>query len=70
MEDHVYRLLELVGTSEESVSDAIDAAIRRAGTAVRNIRCSEGVQARDEVVNGKVGRYRVTLKEGFTLEKP
>lgn len=41
MDDHVYKLLELVGTSEESVSDAIDTAIRRASTTVRNIRWFE-----------------------------
>jgi len=70
MEDHVYKLLELVGTSEESVSDAIDTAIRRASATVRNIRWFEVVQVRGEVVNGEVGRYQVTLKVGFTLDEP
>jgi len=70
MKDHVYKLLELVGTSEESVSDAIDTAIRRASATVRNIRWFEVVQVRGEVVNGEVGRYQVTLKVGFTLDEP
>ncbi|WP_043839181.1 dodecin [Muricoccus aerilatus] len=70
MDDHVYKLVELVGTSEESVADAIDTAIKRASATVRNIRWFEVVQVRGEVVNGEVGRYQVTLKVGFTLDEP
>jgi flavin-binding protein dodecin len=70
MADHVYKLLELVGTSEKSVSDAIKTAIARASTTVRNIRWFEVVQVRGEVADGKVGHYQVTLKVGFTLEGP
>jgi flavin-binding protein dodecin len=69
MAEHVYKLLELVGTSGESVSDAIQNAITRASATLRNIRWFEVVQVRGEVADGKVGRYQVTLKIGFTLDE-
>ena len=68
MTKHVYKLLELVGTSGESVSDAIQNAINRAAETVRHIRWFEVVQVRGEVADGKVAHYQVTLKIGFTLE--
>ena len=69
MADHVYKLIDLVGTSGVSVSDAIQNAITRAATTVRNIKWFEVVQVRGEVSDGKVGHYQVTLKVGFTLEE-
>jgi len=69
MADHVYKLLELVGTSPESVSDAIQNAITRASATIRNIRWFEVVQVRGEVADGKVAHYQVTLKIGFTLDE-
>jgi flavin-binding protein dodecin len=68
MTEHVYKLIELVGTSGKSVSDAIQNAITRASASVRNIRWFEVVQVRGEVADGKVGHYQVTLKVGFTLD--
>ena len=68
MAEHVYKLVELVGTSGASVSDAIQNAIARAGATVRDIRWFEVVQVRGEVSGGKVARYQVTLKVGFTLD--
>lgn len=69
MADHVYKLVDLVGTSRESVTDAIQNAIARASATIRNIRWFEVVQVRGEVSDGKVGHYQVTLKVGFTLEE-
>jgi dodecin len=69
MTEHVYKLVDLVGTSQESVTDAIQNAIARASATIRNIRWFEVVQVRGEVSDGKVGRYQVTLKVGFTLEE-
>ncbi len=69
MAEHVYKLLELVGSSEASVSDAIRNAIARAGATVRNIGWFEVAQVRGEVSGGKVARYQVTLKVGFTLDE-
>jgi flavin-binding protein dodecin len=68
MAEHVYKLIELVGTSGASVSDAIQNAITRASASVRNIRWFEVVQVRGEVTDGKVGHFQVTLKVGFTLD--
>ena len=68
MAEHVHKLVELVGTSGASVSDAIQNAIARAGATVRNIGWFEVVQVRGEVSGGRVGRYQVTLKVGFTLD--
>ena len=69
MAEHVYKLVELVGTSGASVSDAIQNAITRASATVRNIGWFEVAQVRGEVKDGKVGHYQVTLKVGFTLDE-
>ena len=69
MTDQVYKLVDLVGTSSESVTDAIQSAIARASKTIRNIRWFEVVQVRGDVADGKVGHYQVTLKVGFTLDK-
>jgi dodecin len=69
MTDHIYKLVDLVGTSSESVTDAIQNAITRASATIRNIRWFEVVQVRGDVANGKVGHYQVTLKVGFTLDE-
>jgi dodecin len=68
--DHTYRGIELVGTSETSVSDAIDSAIARAGKTLRNLRWFEVAQVRGHIEEGKVAHYQVTLKVGFTMEEP
>jgi flavin-binding protein dodecin len=68
MSNHTYKIVDLVGTSSVSVTDAIENAIKRASETIRNIRWFEVVQVRGEVAGGKVGHYQVTLKLGFTLE--
>ena len=68
MSDPVYKVVEVVGTSEQSISKAIDNAISKASETLRHIGWFEVVQMRGNVDNGKVGRYQVTLKIGFTLE--
>lgn len=68
MDDHVYKVIELVGTSTESIEDAIQTAIDRAGQTVRNLRWFEVVQTRGHVADGKVRHYQVMLKAGFTLD--
>ncbi len=70
MADHVYKVVDLVGTSKESVTDAVQNAITRASSTIRNIRWFEVVQVRGGVSDGKVAHYQVTLKIGFTLEEP
>jgi len=68
MDDHVYKVVELVGSSETSIEDAIQTAIRRAGQSLRNLRWFEVIQTRGHVENGEVRHYQVVLKAGFTLE--
>ena len=69
MEDHVYRVIRVVGTSKESVSDAIDTAIARASKNLHNLRWFEVVETRGMIKDGKAEIYQVTLRVGFTLEE-
>ena len=68
MDDHVYKIVELVGSSETSIEDAIQTAIRRASQTLRNLRWFEVIQTRGHVDEGEVRHYQVVLKAGFTLE--
>jgi flavin-binding protein dodecin len=67
MSDNVYKVIELVGSSPTSIEDAIEGAITRAATTVREIRWFEVMETRGHVENGRVAHYQVTLKIGFTL---
>ena len=66
--DHVYKMLELVGSSEKSIEDAIQTAIGRAAKTIREMKWFEVVQTRGHIENGAVRHYQVTLRVGFTLE--
>jgi flavin-binding protein dodecin len=66
--DHVYKILELVGSSETSIEDAIKNAISRASKTIREMKWFEVVQTRGHIENGTVGHYQVTLRVGFTLD--
>jgi len=68
MSNHVYKLVELVGSSETSIEDAIQTAIKRADQTLRNLHWFEVVQTRGHIENGTVHNYQVVLKAGFTLE--
>lgn len=68
MSDHVYKVVELVGSSRESIEDAVRVAIKRADQTLRNLRWFEIVQTRGHVENGEVRHFQVVLKAGFTLE--
>jgi flavin-binding protein dodecin len=68
MPNHVYKLVELVGTSQESVTEAIQSAIGRASTTLRNLKWFEVTEIRGGIADGKVAHYQVTLTVGFTLE--
>jgi flavin-binding protein dodecin len=67
---HVYRVIELVGTSEASIEDAVRAAIERAHKTIRNLRWFEVARTSGHIENGKVWHFQVTLKVGFTMEEP
>ena len=66
--DHVYKILELVGSSEKSIDDAIRNALTRASKTIRDMKWFEVVQTRGHIENGSVGHYQVTLRVGFTLD--
>ena len=66
--DHVYKILELVGSSDKSIEDAIQNAIGRAAKTVREMKWFEVVQTRGHIENGTVRHYQVALRVGFTLE--
>jgi flavin-binding protein dodecin len=66
MKDHVYKILELVGSSEKSIEDAIQNAITRASKTIREMKWLEVVQTRGHI---DVRHYQVTLRVGFTLEE-
>jgi dodecin len=68
MQDHVYKILELVGSSNKSIEDAIQNAISRANATIRSMRWFEVIQTRGHIENGSVHHYQVMLKVGFTLE--
>jgi flavin-binding protein dodecin len=68
MKDHVYKILELVGSSEKSIEDAIQNALTRASKTIRDMKWFEVVQTRGHIENGSVRHYQVTLRVGFTLE--
>ena len=69
MSKHVYKKIELVGSSPEGVEDAINNAISRCDESVRNLRWFEVTQVRGEIVEGKIAHYQVTMKIGFTLDE-
>jgi hypothetical protein len=68
--DHVYRVIEIVGSSSESIEGAINAAVGRAERTVRNLRWFEVLRTSGHVEGGKAKHYQVTLKVGFTMEDP
>ena len=69
MSDHVYKVVELVGSSETSIEDAIQTAIKRASQTLRHLHWFEVVQTRGHIEDGEVRHYQVALKAGFTLDR-
>jgi dodecin len=68
MADHVYKTLELVGSSPVGPDEAVRLAIARAADTVRHLRWFEVVETRGHIEDGKIAHWQVTLKVGFTLE--
>jgi len=66
--DHVYKKIELAGSSTESIEAAIENAIEVAGKSLRNMNWFEVVETRGHIADGKVAHYQVVLKVGFRLE--
>ncbi|MCM5678437.1 dodecin family protein [Schlegelella sp. S2-27] len=68
MTNHIYKLLELTGSSTVGTDDAVQRAIAKASETIRNIHWFEVIETRGHVADGKVAHWQVTLKIGFTLE--
>ncbi|TLD43289.1 MAG: hypothetical protein JETT_0458 [Candidatus Jettenia ecosi] len=68
MGDHIYKIIELAGSSTTTVEDAVQNAITRASKTIRNMRWLEVVETRGRIENGKVARWEVIIKVGFVLE--
>lgn len=68
MQDHVYKLIELTGTSSTSIEDAVGRAIERAHQTVKNLSWFQVTETRGNIREGKVHHWQVTLKVGFTVE--
>jgi flavin-binding protein dodecin len=69
MSDHVYKTLELVGSSTTSADDAVKRAVARASQTVRQLRWFQVLDTRGHIENGEIAHWQVTIKVGFTLEE-
>jgi dodecin len=67
-ENRIYKLVEIVGTSEESFAKAVSAGVERASETLRNLDWFEVTELRGRVANGKVSQFQVKMKVGFRLD--
>jgi flavin-binding protein dodecin len=68
MSDHIYKKLELVGSSPDGIEAAIKNALARASKTIRNMRWFEVIETRGQIDDGQVNHWQVTIKVGFTLD--
>ena len=69
MSDHVYKKIELVGSSPNSIEEAVENALARAQKTVRNMRWFEVIETRGHIEDGKINHWQVAVKVGFTLDQ-
>ena len=69
MVDHVYKSIELIGSSKNTMEEAVENAVNRAAKTVRNMRWFEVIDTRGHIENNKVAHWQVTIKVGFTLDE-
>ncbi|MBA3531299.1 MAG: dodecin domain-containing protein [Ardenticatenales bacterium] len=69
MSEHVYKIIELTGSSESSLEHAIQNAVARAAKSVRNMRWFQVIDTRGHIENNQVAHWQVTVKIGFTLDE-
>jgi dodecin len=69
MSEHIYKKLELVGSSPKGFEAAVENALTRAQKTIRNMRWFEVTETRGHIENGKIDHWQVTLKVGFTLDE-
>lgn len=68
MSEHVAKVIEVIGTSPDTIESAIKAAIDRSGETVRDMRWFQVTELRGHIVQGHIDRYQVMLKIGFALD--
>lgn len=68
MSDHVYKKVELTGSSTESSDKAIESAIAKAAQSIKNMDWFEVIESRGHIQDGKVAHWQVTIKVGFRLD--
>lgn len=68
MSHHVYKTIDLVGSSPTGIEDAVATAIAKAARTVRNLRWFEVTETRGHIEEGRIAHWQVTVKVGFTLE--
>ena len=68
MSDHVYKSIELTGSSETSIEEAVQNALTKASESVKNMQWFQVTETRGHIENGAVGHWQVSIKVGFTLE--
>jgi flavin-binding protein dodecin len=68
LSEHVYKSIEITGSSTESIADAVRKAVSRASQTVRHVEWFEVVSVRGHVHDGEVEHFQVTVKVGFRLE--
>jgi dodecin len=69
MSNHIYKKIELVGSSTDSIEDAVQNAISKASKSLRNLRWFELLETRGQMEEGKIAHWQVTIKVGFTLDE-
>jgi flavin-binding protein dodecin len=69
MPDHIYKKIEITGSSQTTIEDAVTAAITKASETIRNMGWFEVIETRGQIKDGKVAYWQVTLKIGFTLDQ-
>lgn len=67
--NHIYKKVELVGSSSDGIESAVENALVRAAQSLRNLRWFEVVETRGQIENGRVCHWQVTIKAGFTLDE-
>lgn len=68
MSDHVYKHIELTGSSVKSIEDAVETALAKAGKTLHNMRWFQVTDTRGHIEGGRISHWQVTIKIGFTLD--
>ena len=68
MSDHVYKKIELIGSSSLGIQEAIENAVTKTSKTINNMRWFEVIETRGHINDGKIEHWQVTIKVGFTLD--